>query len=233
MSGQFGNWSKIMVKKANTRNSMIELLRILSMFIIVIHHYAVHGTYALAMNSGRKIGGGDKAYLILHFSGRIGVTVFVLIGAYFLSAKRFNFKRPISLLVITFFYSWALFLAFEVVHPELVHVVLNGSIWFKTLVPYVMPYSYWFVNAYIVMLLLMPVLNLILKNLTQRSLLLLVIFLFVINSILPSLAIIFPRIDFSASDLGYSTGGYFLFIYLLAGYLYRKNQVGFYHLSFQ
>ena len=210
-----------MIKKVNSRNSTIELLRIFSMFAIVIHHYAIHGTYHLSMAAGEVIKGVDKTYLMLHFAGRVGVTVFVLIGAYFLSAKKFNFKRPINLILTMYFYSWIIFLVFKIFDPKLVHETLGGNVWLKVMVPYLLPTNYWFVNAYVIMLLLMPYLNKVLNNVSKHQLQCLLILLFVVDSVFPTLAIMFPRIEFDVANLGYSTGSYFIFLYFLAGYLQR------------
>ena len=67
-----------MIKK---RNSSIELLRILSMFLIVIHHYAVHGTLPCYSSFNPSISASLRINLFLHVLGRLGVVIFVMIGA--------------------------------------------------------------------------------------------------------------------------------------------------------
>ena len=123
--------SKKIVK--SKRNSAIEILRLFSMFLIVIHHYAVHGTYPLAVNSGGEIGSVDHAFLFLHFIGRVGVVLFVLIGAYFLCEKRFNFTRPVRLIGETYFYSWLIFLVIMHFMPGLINDVYGKDVWNQVL----------------------------------------------------------------------------------------------------
>lgn len=105
------------VKK--TRNSSFELLRILSMFAIVIHHFALKSTLDGSFYS-LKYANALKINLFFHYLGKLGVVIFVMIGAYFLCNKKFNFRRPISLTVITAFYSFAIYLIIKATLPEFV-----------------------------------------------------------------------------------------------------------------
>lgn len=66
--------------KKRERNSSIELLRILSMFAIVIHHYAVHGTLD-PNHYNSAIIGTLRINMFLHYFGKVGVCCFVIIGA--------------------------------------------------------------------------------------------------------------------------------------------------------
>lgn len=205
------------------RNSSIELLRLLSMFLVVIHHYAIHGTYFY--NGGSRVTGANQAYLLLHLAGRLGVAIFVLIGAYFLCMKKFDFRRPINLSLTTYFYSWLLFIIFIKTKPEIVYQTFNGGvdILFKSLFPSVLPIGYWFVDSYLFMLLLMPVLNLIIRNLSYRRLGLLILFLFITESIIPTYSAVYPKPEFQGDFLGFSKGTVFIFIYLLAAFI-RKSE---------
>lgn len=209
--------SKKIVK--SKRNSAIEILRLFSMFLIVIHHYAVHGTYPLAVNSGGEIGSVDHAFLFLHFIGRVGVVLFVLIGAYFLCEKRFNFTRPVRLIGETYFYSWLIFLVIMHFMSGLINDVYGKDVWNQVLYPFLIPSPYWFVTSYLVMLLMMPVLNRVINSLTLKQLGLLNVLLFVLLSIIPCLNIIMPRKEFDPTQVGFSTGAVFLFLYLVAAFI--------------
>ncbi|WP_420489588.1 hypothetical protein [Limosilactobacillus mucosae] len=54
------------------------------MFLIVIHHYAVHGTLPCYSSFNPSISASLRINLFLHVLGRLGVVIFVMIGAYFL-----------------------------------------------------------------------------------------------------------------------------------------------------
>ena len=61
------------------RDSNIELLRIIAMFIIIIHHYTVHNgidNFSLPI-------GGNRFILEITRLGNIGVILFVFITGYF------------------------------------------------------------------------------------------------------------------------------------------------------
>lgn len=76
--------------KRKDRNASIELLRIFSMFAIVIHHYAYHGTFNWTAYNP-NVAGALKINIFLHFFGKLGVVIFVMIGAYFLCEKSLIF----------------------------------------------------------------------------------------------------------------------------------------------
>lgn len=208
--------------KKKGRNSSIELLRILSMFAIVIHHYAVHGTlnsdhYNPAILSTLRVN------LFLHYLGKVGVCCFVIIGAYFLCEKRFNFRRPINLILTMMFYSFDIYLVLKYGF----HTGIWGTDTFaRTWLPFPLPSGYWFVYAYIVMLLAMPCLNIIINHLTQRKLLLLIVGLFILWSIIPAGIWMFgTKPDTSVEDFGYTYTTYFFLLYFVGAYLrkYRNK----------
>ena len=62
--------------KRSSRNSSIELLRILSMFAIVMHHYALKGTFDWNPYNP-KYSGAIKVNLFLHYFGKLGVVLFM------------------------------------------------------------------------------------------------------------------------------------------------------------
>lgn len=83
------------------RNSSFELLRIISMFLIVMHHYSVHGGFDFMIPFSMKL------YFVqcLVMGGKLGVNLFVLISGYFLCKSDFKWKRIIKLEVEVIFYS--------------------------------------------------------------------------------------------------------------------------------
>ncbi|OUM68412.1 hypothetical protein PIROE2DRAFT_3857 [Piromyces sp. E2] len=67
--------------KPKKRSSNFELLRIISMFLIVIHHFSFHGD----MNFDTKKVTLNRLWVqFLVFTGKIGVSIFILISGYFL-----------------------------------------------------------------------------------------------------------------------------------------------------
>lgn len=71
------------------RNSNFEILRIISMIMIIAHHYAVHGFVSndLEYSFNRYIVG------ILSLGGKLGNTIFILISGYFMVNSRITKKK--------------------------------------------------------------------------------------------------------------------------------------------
>lgn len=206
--------------KAKSRNSSIELLRILSMFVIVLHHYALKGTFDWNPYNP-KYSGAIKVNLFLHYFGKLGVVLFVMIGAYFLCEKQFNFRRPINLIVTTVFYSFGLYFVFKLFDPT--------GIWgtdsvVRVLLPFPLPSGYWFVYSYIVMLFAMPFLNIIIRSLTKQKLLLLIIGLILLWSFLSiGLQIFNSKPDTFVDSFGYTPTTYFFLIYFVSAYIRKYS----------
>ena len=188
--------------------------------MIVIHHFACHGTY-LGNNYNSNLISTQFIYSILLIFGKVGVVTFVLIGAYFLCEKEFKWYRPINLFVQMVFYSYILFMIAILIDPK-----LKGLLTVKTfLFPIPLPSGYWFVNAYLIMLLTMPLLNLIIKNTNRNQLLLILCIIFIAWNILGLLGNLIPgKLEFSNSVnynnfSNYTEANYFLYIYLLGSFL--------------
>lgn len=195
------------------RNSSIELLRILSVFAIVIHHYGVHGTLD-CMNFSAKYAQTLKINLFLNFLGKLGVVLFVMIGAYFLCEKRFKYRRPVNLILTMAFYSFGLFLVLRYWFPTDAATDLP---WLNVWLPFPLPSGYWFIYAYIFMLLMMPGLNLVIKHFAGKKLNLLIFCIIIMWSLIPlGINLLNGKPDTSADFFGYSIGGYFLLIYLVS-----------------
>ncbi|ULQ48511.1 acyltransferase family protein [Liquorilactobacillus nagelii] len=190
------------------RFSNFELLRIISMFLIVVHHYAIHGTFIQTGTPGERI-----ALNALIAGGKIGVNVFVIIGGFFLVDKKFSFKRPISISLIVGFYSYIIYFILKTLKFNLIK-----HQWYEVFLP--VPGSYWFAGSYIVLLFLIPYLNVLIKNISRVNLKRLILFLTVVWIIVPTF--IMPNLvdlGLSHSELGYSTVSWFCYLYLLAAYI--------------
>lgn len=75
-----------MKTQAHSRNSNIELLRIISMFLIVVHHMSVHGfTSAGRWNLQSFPSLNQFLVQFMVIGGKIGVDIFVVITGYYLT----------------------------------------------------------------------------------------------------------------------------------------------------
>ena len=192
------------------RNYAIDLLRILSMFMIVMLHSGSHGR-TLFISEGLNF------YTIwFHFIEALSicsVDVFVLISGYFLCTQKFKLSRIIKMAFAVIFYSVAWYLmTIYVFHEPLAK---------KELIRAVLPISYnqyWFISAYIGMYLLSPVLNVLIRNLKQKQHIGTIALLVAMFSLWPDV------LPFS-SPLGITPKGYtvvwFVVLYIIATYFQK------------
>lgn len=140
------------------RQSNIELLRIVSMFFIVLEHILIMGTgfFSSPIESQLYV-----ANMIIGFT-YIGVNCFILITGYF--GAEFSWRRLLSLYLICGFYELVGFIV----------TYVHGDVeWSSSALSYMLfPLSHsnnWFIRCYVILLLLLPVLNAGLYRLDKRQ----------------------------------------------------------------
>lgn len=135
------------------RLSNIELLRIVSMIMIVLHHVLVHG-----INDSSS-----HALQILDIFFIFGVNLFVLISGYF--TIKLSWKSFFSLMWIIAFY--------KIIHLCADTFVFNiNHQWWEWIVkPLSAPVSGggWFVDIYILLMIISPLINILLANLNEKE----------------------------------------------------------------
>ena len=144
------------------RNSNIELLRILSMMLIIMNHYCASIEYVQT-----KIWINKLFKILLGSWGALGVDIFVLISVWFLCDKELMYDiRKIMLLALqTIFYM--------IIWTMIANRVGFADMSIKTLLKIVAaPFigSYWFVTAYICFYIMIPILNWLANSLSDKQL---------------------------------------------------------------
>ena len=121
-----------------TRESNIELLRIFSMFFIVLFHFALHGVvkyYGINNTLTEHFNNCFTSFLL--YGGKLGVDIFILITGYFMINSSLKLKHFFKIYILTIIYSWIfLMIAFFIGSHEIDSVmfrrglfpVLGGSI---------------------------------------------------------------------------------------------------------
>lgn len=193
------------------RNSSLELLRIICMFLIIIHHYFIHGGYDLMMYNNLSF---EIIFLqVISLFGKTSCLIFAIISGYFLieASSEKNYKRIIKLIIEMLFYS--ILIWFIVYIFKLTPITINDTI--KSFFP--MFYGNWYVRYYILLCILVPYLNKILLNLEKKVFLKLIITLLIIWSVFPTFT--------NAWDL--SQLDFFIIMYLIGAYikLHFNNEV--------
>lgn len=189
-------------EKVTPRKSNIELLRIISMVMIIAHHIGVHSGFEFATNS---VSFNELWILFLKIGGKIGVNIFVLISGYFLiNAKTLKISKVLKFWIQIFTYSLSIYLIFVVCGMEPFGI--------KTLIKNGLPITYskwWFASTYFVLYLLSPYINKLLNTLNKNEYRRLLVLLLVCWCIIPTFLIE----SWQSNDLLW-----FIFLYALAGY---------------
>ena len=161
----------------NSRQSNIELLRIVAMLMIIAHHFSVHGNFDL-----RNMLVGNNIWLqFLATGGKIGVNIFVMISGYFLiSSKNIETKKVLKLLAQILFYSviiFILFISLKIVsfnRIDFINYILGFPVW-------------WFAKSYLALYLIHPYINKCVDVLNKKEYQKLVLFFTILWSFIPTI----------------------------------------------
>lgn len=191
------------------RESSLELLRILCMLFIVADHYAGQSGTAVYDTLPHAL-----FYSALGAGSRLGCDLFVILGAWFLCRQPFRTRRALGLWLSLWLYTVPL---------TLICLVIPGSnVGLGTLRWAMFPVStqqLWFVSQYVLLLVLSPALNLLLRAVPRSGMRAL---LAVTGVFLTGYSTLFAE-NGVFGDLLWS----FLFLYLLTGYMrfYPDNRL--------
>lgn len=197
------------VKSNKVRNSSIELLRIIAMIIIIMHHFGVHGVFHVSDKSWNILIVDNISWQIIFtqivsWGGGVGNAIFILITGYFMINKKVNFKKIILLLFSMFIYSWII---------EIIYIYgLNMPYSVKMIIKETIPIYFgnnWFVSCYIIFSLFIPFINKFLNSLNKKQYIIFILLLFIFYSFLPNFkANTFMQCSFIFFGLVYSIGAY-------------------------
>lgn len=199
-------------KKTMYRNSSIELLRIISMVMIMFHHFAYHGNFEWNYN---EITIPHLWYNFILMGGKVGVNIFVLISGFFLIENTERLFQPKKLLK---FWGQVVFYSITTYFLSIVLQINNFDI--KQIIKICFPITYpgwWFASTYFMLYLIHPFLNKLLhdlnKNVYQYLILLLVLCWSIILTLTTQL--------FESNSLLW-----FITLYVIAGYakIYGFNE---------
>ena len=139
------------------RNLNIELIRIVSMLLIVYHHFSVHTNWNFPEETGMR------KYLILTVGnyGKGGVILFVLITGYFFSRQKFSFSKITQLNNTITFYTMSFFFI------SLFWLSFNWKTLLMSAFPLIFD-QYWFVTNYLFLLLFQPIISVYMRQ-TKRE----------------------------------------------------------------
>lgn len=204
---------------AMERNRNLDLMRIISMFMVVCLHSFNHG--GLLSDIAPAYGTANWYICQAAFAlCNVAVTCFVLNSGYFLCTSRFKLKKWISTWGHALFYSVGIYLVLSGVHG-------GGTVFsLKELMKCGMVFTlkrYWFVTAYLLLYAVFPFLNAAIRGMNRHQHLMCCCVLFGLLSLLSNIVYIS---DFSGANGG-SSFLWFCVLYLVAAYfrLYVPERV--------
>ena len=195
------------MKNESVRKSNIELLRIVSMFMILTHHYVVNS----GIMEGFGAGSTSINYIFLALFGmwgKTGINIFIMISGYFMCRSKLTVKRYCKVLFEYFFYLFViyftlLFMGYEVFNVARINDLLFGVFKYANV-------SGNFLGSFFMFYLFIPFINKFIHQLTKaefRNLILLLLFVFTILSTVFFNIFVFGEIF------------WFIAIYLIGAYL--------------
>lgn len=151
------------------RNSSIELLRIIAMFTIIAHHYAIHSG-VLQSVSPHYLKMNTLFLQIFGMWGKTAVNIFVLITGFFMCEKELTFERYLKLISPVMFYGWIASSIKLLIGCESISL---GNLVTGFLAPFdiLVRQSESFVPAYLWMYLFIPMINVYIRSSTRHNLL--------------------------------------------------------------
>lgn len=195
------------------RNSNIELLRIISMLMVLVLHCLAWGG-ALDYNSGINL----CVYWWMEALSIIAVDVFVLISSYFLIEVKFKAKNVFKVAVGGV---WIYSVLFTFIAMKIDTQAITITALIKACVP-ILTKKYWFVNSYVLMYIVSPYLNKLIHSLSKKQFSILTGYLLIFFSIRST---IFPMTWSQDDTAGMGIIG-FVMLYCIGAWIrlyYKRN----------
>ena len=187
------------------RESGIELFRIITMLVIVAHHYVVNSGVIQEVYSSPSLSANSIFMLLFGWGGKTGINCFVLITGYFMCKSNITLKKFLKLLLWMETYKILFYAIFTLTGYQTFSIYSMV----KALLP-VTSVADGFGSAYLVFYLFIPFLNILINAMNKKQHLILMLLCIGVYTGLASLFII--RVVFN-----YVT--WFSVIYIIGAYL--------------
>ncbi|WP_159583377.1 acyltransferase [Streptococcus halichoeri] len=199
-------------EQKSQRNTGLDLLRIISMFMIVITHVLGKGGLRSSVQ------GQTDAYFIVTWMIQVlvygAVNCYALISGYVGVHSTYRYSKLLAIWTQVFFYTFSITSLFA-----LFGYPVSLMDWRNAFLPIVSG-QYWYITAYFGLLIFMPLITNGIQSLTNRQLYHLVILMFGVFSLLPAL------MNNRVSEFSLSKGfemTWLMILYILGAYLRRLD----------
>lgn len=200
----------IQTNERSARQSNLELLRILSMCMIITMHYMTKGMKIekLSLDCGLR----NAVFWILYAFCLSSVNVYVFLSGYFAIDSKWSIGKLLRLWAEVLFYSIGVPLVLSVFGVFDIRSA-GLSVWQQIFLPVTYEH-YWFATAYIMLFLLSPILNIAIAKLEKKSFQAVLLALIAVFCGLKSVNPYLIPWDRYGNDVMW-----FIVLYLTAGYL--------------
>ena len=201
-----------MLDKKPARNASFELLRIFCMLLIISTHFLGHGGWKANMTGANEVFG-----KILQSVFYPSVNLYVMIGAYFMcqrTSTHVNWKKVLKLCGMVLFYSlliYSISISFENYSFDTTGLLMS-------IFP-AMSGKYWYFTAYLVLLVVSPFLNMIIRGLTTKQLTVGCVLIIIVGGIQAETGKMLPQLLLSG---GYSAP-WFIGLYFITALIRRTD----------
>lgn len=161
---ELNNASSATIKKV--RSSNLELFRIISMLLIIAHHYVVNSGLSSLDGPLYDDNFSIKSIIMFLFGawGKTGINCFIMITGYFMCTSQITAKKYVKLLLEVFLYKIVIYLLFLCIGLETFSVM---SLVDRLLI--IRNVKDNFVGCFLLFYLLIPFLNILIKNINEKQ----------------------------------------------------------------
>lgn len=193
------------------RQSNLELLRIIAMLVIVMHHYVVNSGLIQVIYDN-PFNFNSMLLLILGWGGKTAINCYIFITGYFMCKKDITIKKFVKLISEVLFYNIIIYTIFVLSGYD----TFNLKECIKNILP-ITAIASGFTSAFLVFYLFIPFLNIFIKAMTEKQHLTLIILLLSVYTIWPSLKF----------HVAFNYVTWFCVLYFMAAYFRLYNRPNF------
>lgn len=197
------------IQKSKNRDSSIELFRIITMLIIVAHHYVVNSGLSQMLVANADMSMKSIFYWIFGWGGKTGINCFVFITGYFMCKSNISWKKFLKLFFEVEFYRILFFLVFTISGYQ----EFSITVFAKSIVP-IFGIGTSFTPSFLVFFLFIPFLNILINGMSEKLHLMLIGLCVFVYSLLPTLNL--------NTSMNYVL--WFMVLYFIASYVRIYNK---------
>ena len=148
------------VRLSTKRKSNLEILRIISMVMIVMHHYAIYSGFLFT----NEITVNRIIINFFEMFGKLGVCLFIIISGYFYDKSKFKIKKFMTLILQVF--------VFSIIGLGIGIITNSEKLNFVNIVKSILPITfglYWFASCYVLIYIFTPFFRKIIENISKKD----------------------------------------------------------------